>query len=183
MKKIGFLLMSCCITAASFAQNVNIKFNGSNKNKNYELVLDGTSYYSNNVSASNQNMVTLNNLQPGSHNLAIYRTDNSGTRRRNNNAVYTKDFVLRSSYDMNITVNGNGQIAFSESRIRNRNGNVYNNGTVNTGMAISTYDYNQLLQNVSNASSASNRYSLVYNAFNTAAYTYTSAQTRQLLSL
>jgi hypothetical protein len=189
MRSIFLLLLSCCITAAVSAQNVTIKFNGANKNRNYEVVLDGTSYYSanpNGTSTTTNNSVVLNNLQPGTHNLKVYRLKNSGTRRANSSAVYTKDFVLRSDYDMNINVNGNGQIAFAESRIRNRNrnGNVYNNGTQgSTGVAISTYDYNQLLQNVSGTTSASNRYNAVYNALSTGNYTYTSAQVRQLLSL
>ena len=54
MKKLFTLLLSSVVVASAIAQTVTITFNGNNKNRNYELILDDVSYFSN----SSTNVIT-----------------------------------------------------------------------------------------------------------------------------
>jgi hypothetical protein len=192
MKKILIVLLSGILTLSVTAQTINITFNGTNANRNYQVLLDGTSYYSNSVVDPNANVnvrkeVTLSNQQVGSHTIAVYRlrnnsgTYNNGTNTNTNGrAIYTKTFQLRQGYDMNIAINGNGQVTFSERRIRNRGNRGYNQQTV-TPMADVTF--NQLLQNVRSRWTQSSKITAERDAFNNTANYFSSEQVRQLLQL
>src|SRR5689334_7207133 len=105
MKKLLIVMISGILTLAVTAQTITIKFNGTNRARNYQVLLDGTSYYSNsstdpnNTNTSVNKEVTLTNQQLGSHTLEIYRIRNNNTVNNNGsnttpygNTVYTNTF-------------------------------------------------------------------------------------------
>jgi hypothetical protein len=183
MRTIGIIVLGSCMAVSAAAQSVTINFNGDNKTRTYEVVVDGTSYYSNSTTATTngtQRSIVLNNLQPGTHNLKLYRmrtTTTSTTPIRSGSAMYTKDFILRSEYNMDINVNGNGQIAFAESKVRNRG-----TGRNRTVTAMTTTDFNTLLQTVNSRSYQSSKLTTVRAALTTSTNYFTTDQVRQLLS-
>src|SRR5688572_23162944 len=110
MKNILTLLISGFLTLSLSAQTITLTFNGTNKNRNYQVLLDGTSYYSNSVTnpnSTNTNVrkeITLSNQQLGSHTIAVYRLRTTGTYSNgtntptSGNAIYTNTFQLRQGY-------------------------------------------------------------------------------------
>jgi hypothetical protein len=47
MKHFLTALIGAIISLSATAQTITLTFNGTNQNRNYQVVLDGTSYYSN----------------------------------------------------------------------------------------------------------------------------------------
>ncbi len=172
---------------------------GNNRNRNYQVVLDGNSYYSNGLTNVNSNTndangntnvasdIILTNQQIGAHTIEIYRVrnnngnNNNGTNiSTNGNSIYSNTFQLRQGYDMNIIVNGNGQVSFTEKRTRNRGNRNYNQQIVN---AMSEDSFNQILQTVRGKWLQSYRITEERDAFvNTTNY-FTTDQVKQLLLL
>lgn len=186
MKTLITLLLSF-LSLSLLAQNVNVTFAGANKNRNYQVVIDGASYYSANSVSTNTNtrkVINVPNLGVGSHTLAVYRmgnNDNISTDGSTNNpvagkAVYTKTFQLREGYDMNITVRPNGLVSFTEKASQNEY-------SAQSGTSMSATAFNQLLINVRNKRYQSEKINMVRSAFNTSANYFTTSQVRQLLSL
>ena len=193
MKRFLIVLLSGILTLSVTAQTITITFNGTNANRNYQVLLDGTSYYSNSVTDPNSTNVNvrkeveLTNQQVGSHTIAVYRLrNNSGTYSNGTNtnttgrAVYTNTFQLRQGYDMNIAINGNGQVTFRETRIRNR-GNRGNRGNQQMVTPMADVTFNQLLQNIRSRWTQSSKITGERDAFNNTANYFTSEQVRQLL--
>jgi hypothetical protein len=193
MKKFLLLMISGIITLASIAQTLTLTFNGTNRNRNYQVVIDGASYYSNtatdptNTNASVKKDITLSNQSVGSHTIEVYRVrnnnaNNTGTTSNiNGNAIYTNTFQLRQGYDMNVAISGNGQVTFSEKRVRTR-GN--NRGYGQQSIAPMTDEsFNQLAQTVRNKWGQAGKITLEQSAFNNSANYFTTAQVRQLLLL
>lgn len=188
MKKILIVLLSGILTLSVTAQTITVKFNGTNNTRNYQVLLDGTSYYSNSAIDANSNAsvkkeITLTNQQLGSHTIEVYRLRNTGTYTNGTNtpttgrAIYSNTFQLRQGYDMNISINGNGQVTFQEQRIRSRGGR----GTQVTPMADVTF--NQLLQSVRSRYSQASKFALERDAFLKTTNYFTTSQVRQLLLL
>lgn len=184
MKTIIMLLLNIATIAVS-AQNVTVTFQGANRNRNYQVVVDGVSYYSaNNISTNGRSVVTIPNLNIGSHNLEVYRlsnnsnvyTDGSTNSTVNGREVYSKTFQLRQGYDMNITVRNNGAVSFTEKRSQNQS-------TVVNGTPMSSTAFNQLLINVRNKRYQSDKIAAIRSAFNTSENYFTTSQVRQLLLL
>lgn len=193
MKKFLMIMLSGFLTLSLTAQTLTITFNGTNRNRNYQVVLDGTSYYSNtsidpnstNTSVSKD--ITLTNQQLGAHTIAIYRQRNNSNYNNGTNtptygnAVYSNTFQLRQGYDMSITINGNGQVVFAENRIRNNRGNRGNNQQ--NVQAMSAESFNQVLQSVRSKWLQSAKITTERDVFvNTENY-FTTGQVRQLLLL
>src|SRR5215203_2663321 len=114
MKTISILLCSTIISLSIVAQTVTISFVGTNKNRNYQVVLDGTSYYSDNKGSAVQKSISLSNMPLGSHKIEVYRAgtyndvSKIGSSEPTGSAIYSNTFQLRDGYDMNIQVRGNG---------------------------------------------------------------------------
>lgn len=191
MKNIIALLISGFLTLSLSAQTITLTFNGTNKNRNYQVLLDGTSYYSNSVTdpnSTNTNVrkeITLTNQQLGSHTIAVYRLRNTGTYSNGTNtptsgtAIYTNTFQLRTGYDMHISINGNGQVTFREQRIRNKP-NRGNQVTINP---MTDASFNQLLSSVRGRFSQSSKFNVAREAFvNTSNY-FSTNQVKQILLL
>lgn len=191
MKRFFIVLLSGFLTLSATAQTITITFNGTNSNRNYQVVLDGTSYYSNSVTdpnSTNTNVkkeITLTNQQLGSHTIDIYRLRNTGTYTNGTNttpngrSVYSNTFQLRTGYDMDIKINPAGGVTFSEKRIRTQ-GRRGNNQVI---PPMTDASFNQLLQSVRARYTQSSKITLEKSAFvNTANY-FTTDQVRQLLLL
>ncbi|MBA3673393.1 MAG: DUF4476 domain-containing protein, partial [Chitinophagaceae bacterium] len=174
------------------AQTITLTFNGANTNINYQVLLDGKSYYSNSSTyprtTNVRKEVALTNQRLGNHKIVVYRLrSNSGTYRNGintrtyGNAIYSKTFVLREGYDMNIRVNGNGRVSFSESDIENLSDQ--GNNEQNNIMAMSDVRFDQLLQSVRSKYLQSSKVTVERNAFLTRSNYFTTEQVSQLLSL
>ncbi len=153
MKTLSMSLLSVLFAAVSFAQynqsqNVNLIFN-TNGNRTYQVMIDGTSYYSNSTSTNNTNYnnvgvnsnatysgntITISNLQTGQHTLQVYRIrnnnndngyNNNNTYNNNNNSrsVYSSTFTLRPNFGMDITIGNNGAVSMSEKQMNNNRRN------------------------------------------------------------
>jgi hypothetical protein len=184
MKTLIMLLLSIT-TIAVAAQNVTVTFQGANRNRNYQVIVDDISYYSaNNVSTNGRSVVSIPNLGAGSHNLKVYRLNNNAginadgttTNTINGTEVYSKTFQLRQGYDMNITVRNNGAVSFTEKRSQNQS-------TVVGTTPMSSTAFNQLLINVRNKRYQSDKIAAIRSAFNTNGNYFTTSQVRQLLLL
>jgi len=183
MKTFITLLISI-VTLSVSAQNVNITFQGANKNRNYQVVVDGASYYSaNSVSSNGRSVVSIPNLGVGSHSLEVYRvnsnnvyTDGSTNNTAQGTEVYSKTFQLRQGYDMNISVRANGAVSFTEKKSQYQS-------TAQNAVPMSSTAFNQLLTNVRNKRYQSDKITLITNTFNTAGNYFTTSQVRQLLLL
>ncbi len=191
MKKILMAVLSGFLAISATAQTITLTFNGANKNINYQVLLDGKSYYSNSSTYPTNvtKEVALTNQRFGNHKIMVYRLrSNSGTYRNEintrpyGNAIYTKTFELREGYDMNITVNGNGRVSFSESDIENLS-DQGNNEQNNNIMAMSDVRFEQLLQSVRSKYLQSSKVTVERNAFLTPSNYFTTEQVSQLLSL
>lgn len=176
MKPLSIFIISCLTAASAFAQSniiVTVTLNG---NVNKEVLIDGNPYYPtnySNTSSNNQNMITVNNLAAGQHTLQVVRSNNN---RRN--VGTERVFNLRSGYDLDIVVNGNGTVQLTEKRIR---GNRPTNP--NTGTAMNNYNFNILVRDVTNITTNLGRVSAVNTAFlNTGNY-FTTSQVSQLIRL
>ena len=203
MKRLLMILLSGFLTISLTAQTLTIKFNTANttsnnygnRNRNYQVVLDGTSYYSSSSTNVNTNDVNGNTNvandivladQPlGSHTIAVYRMrssngNNNGSNITNGGEIYSNTFQLRQGYDMDITVNANGQVTFAERRVRNRGNRNYNQQNM---AAMTDATFNVLLQNVRAKWIQSSKITAERDAFiNTSNY-FSTDQVRQLLLL
>src|SRR5829696_3493871 len=177
MKTIITSLISILSLTLS-AQTLTVTFQGAaNKNKSYQVVVDGVSYYSaNSVSSNGRQVTTINNLSVGSHNLEVYTTNNrtagysdGSTAQPTTSPVYTKTFQLRQDYDMNITVRGNGQVSFTEKRSPKTL-------TTGNGTPMTSTAFNQLVQNIKARRYQSDKISLTRTALSSAANYFTTTQ-------
>lgn len=177
MKSITILIACIFYSLSMLAQNITVQFRGINKNRNYMVVLDWDSYYSNTgkFKPGNdiQKSITVNDADTGLHTLEIYRSGNSASKNAGNNSgnpILKNTFRVREGYDMIIDVMGNGRATFTEKR-SNENGDAYQN------------NYNQLLSTVSSYVGQFDRINALRNAFNNPNNYFTSAQVKQLLAL
>jgi hypothetical protein len=107
MKKIFTLLTGLFITLAVFAANrpmVTVK-----ANKNYEIVIDGKSYFSN-----HGNMINIGNLVAGRHTVRVFEINRS-LFRSTRKLVSSAGFRLKNK-DVAITVDRFGQLRIIESK-------------------------------------------------------------------
>ncbi len=185
MKTLLLLLINF-LSLSLLAQNVTLTFAGANKNRDYQVVIDGASYYSANSVSTNSNrakVINVPNLSLGSHELAVYRMGNNnniytdGTTKNSvqGQSVYNKTFELRQGYDMNITVRANGVVSFSEKPVEAQYSQA--------GTAMNATAFNQLLTNVRNKSYQSDKINMIRSAFTNAANSFSTSQVRQLLLL
>lgn len=167
-----FITAFCTMISLGLAaQTVTLSFPGAAKNaKTYQVVIDGTSYSSAGSTANGRTAATtINTLSEGAHSLEVYAVNRNG--RNTGTPAYAKTFQLRSGYDMNIAVRGNGQVSFTEKRSQ---------GVTTTGTGAGSTAYTQLEQNVGSKRYQSDRINLLRSAFTTGSFT--SAQVRQLLT-
>jgi hypothetical protein len=185
--KILTTFLASLLSLGLLAQNVTISFAGANanNNRNYQVVIDGTSYYANNSTADNgRRSLTVPGLALGNHELEVYIVGNNNSTYNNGNnsqpsgdPVYSKTFQLRANYDMNINIRGNGTVSFSEKKATT--GQQYGLGYT----PMSNASFNQLLQSVNTKRYQSQRIAAVNTAFTNSGNHFTSSQVKQLLTL
>lgn len=184
MKTLLMLLISF-LSLSLAAQNIEITFAATNPNKNYQVVIDGASYYSaNGINDNGRKVINIPNLTAGSHTLEVYSMGNNNNIYTNGSTnspiegeeVYSKTFQLRQGYDMDIAVRPNGLVSFTEKRAEVQN-------TSTSGLAMSTANFNRLLQSIRIKRYQSEKITMIKKAFTTTANKFTSSQVRQLLLL
>ena len=181
MKTILNTLIICFLAVAGIAQTtgtVNIIFRGITKTTdNYEVRIDDKRYFSNtNMNNAPTYKVSVDNILTGTRSLKLYRLKSksvSANANSQNTLVYSNSFVLRDGYDMNITIQANGAVQFSEVM-----SDV--NMPVSTG-AMGTTAFNTLKQNIQSQASQAARAEKIRDAFWNTNDRFTSAQVRQLL--
>lgn len=110
MKKIFTLMAGFFLTLAVFAANrptVTVK-----ASKNYEIVIDGKSYYSN-----HGNAIHISNLKNGKHTVKVFEV-NQTLFRTSRKLVSSSTFRLTNK-DVAITVDRIGKLKIVESKFGN----------------------------------------------------------------
>lgn len=173
----------CFLAVAGIAQStstVNIIFRGITKTtNNFEVRIDDKRYFSNTSPYNAPNYkIAIDNILTGTRALKLYRLRSnnvSANANSQNTLVYSKNFILREGYDMNITVRANGAVQFSEtlSEVTQQ---------VSTG-PMSRDAFNTLKQSVNSQWSQALKAEKIRDAFVNTNNRFTSAQVRQLLVL
>jgi hypothetical protein len=107
MKKIFTLVAASLLTLATFAadRRPTVTVEG---NRNYEIVIDGKSYFSN----TNRD-ISISNLREGRHTIAVYKITNTGLFRKSKKMVSASAFTVRNK-DISIAVDYFGKIRVTE---------------------------------------------------------------------
>jgi hypothetical protein len=118
MKKIfTFVVASLLTTATVFAadRKPEVRLSAA---KNYEIVIDGRSYLSNNRST-----MDITSLRNGQHRIQVFETSR-GFYKKSKHLVSSSAFQLRGN-DIAISVDFRGQIRISEDRFGRGNDRKY----------------------------------------------------------
>ena len=177
MKQLLAGLLATVLALPLWGQTVTLQFEGTSKTRNYQVVIDETTYRSADaVVSGKKKMMTMNNLTPGSHTLAVYPADESVT---SGNLLYSNTFQLREGYDLDIVVKADGVVSFTEKRNTHT---AVSSGSYNAEAAMSSTDFNRLAQSVRNKLLQSARTNTVRTAFTTTSNRFTTDQIAKLLS-
>jgi len=174
MKKLLFFLVGAFIYTTTSAQTITLRFPGASNNsandRDYIVDLDGRKYYSTSTESTNNGMrqAVINDLAAGSHQIAVY--DNSS-----NEELYSKTFQLRTGYDMVIMIRRNGQVSFTEKKMKQAG----NQSASQTSMTES--QFNSLLSLIKSKWSQSSRISAIKTAINNKTYYFTTEQVGDML--
>lgn len=173
MKKLLFFLVGAFIYTTISAQTITVRFpgttNNNSNNVDYIVDLDGRKYYSTNSDAVNGiRQFVINDLGIGSHQIAVY--DNSS-----NEELYSKTFQLRTGYDMVIAIRRNGEVGFTEKKMK---ANAQTSQT-----ALTETQFNSLLSTIKAKWSQSSRVSAIKTAINNKSYYFTTEQVGNILQV
>jgi hypothetical protein len=175
MKTLLITLLSCFIGLTVLAQTtptVTIKVNGT---RNKEVRVDGQVYAvtaeTNSVNTPNTPIV-IPQLALGQHTLQVTRTSYNSTRTSTGSTI---TFNLRANYDLTITINSNGSVSQTETRMKRKTNVVYNR------TPMSDADYTVLLKRVQSHWTTSGRTTELNKIFASTTNYYTTAQARQLI--
>jgi hypothetical protein len=165
MKNI-FTLLLATVSVSAFAYDGGKLTITLPSSKNVQVYVDGRVCQEN-----NNNVVVLNNIQPGNHSITIYKSKRNGygTNERDNrkdkrydqrDVLYSSNVYVRSSYHVDVMVNRFGKALVDEKVINNKydddDDNWYDNGYGNGGYnndynrAMSDHEFNQVLQKIRN---------------------------------
>lgn len=174
MKALTIFIISSLATLSVLAQTstLTIEVNG---NRNKEVLVDGTSYGIVNTmeaTSTSKNTFSVTDLEPGQHSLTLIRTNRSNTISRE--TLFTIN--LRQGYNLLVTINGNGTIQQTETRIRSSAANQYRT-------PMTTGDFNTLLQSVKSEWRQSSRLAKLEDAFEDMTVYITTNQAMQLIQL
>lgn len=189
MKNFFTLLVASILTTSAFAYNEG-KLTVTFAAKSYvQVMIDGRSYQ------ANDNAIVLNDVQPGSHRIQIYkakRNGNSNGRNRSdrNELLYSTTVQVKPNYHVDVMVNRFGKALIDERSLRSNgrwedddwnggtNGSDYGN-TYNQAMSESAF--NQFVQLVKSQWFNSAKLNAAKDGFNR--NYFTTAQVRQVLQL
>lgn len=178
MKPLFLCLLASAIASLLQAQTVTLQFAGITKNRQYEVVVDSASYFTADAVGNGKNkMLTMNNLSLGWHELTLYAA--GATTKSQDNALYSKSFQLRKGYDLDIVVNANGEVSFTEKQ---NTQSAVSTGTYNAAMAMSSTDFDHLAQSVRSKLMQSARIATLRTAFTVPDQFFSTDQISQLLA-
>src|SRR5687767_10007926 len=115
MKTIFTLLFATIFSASAFAYGggkLTITFTAKS---NVQVVIDGRTYQ------QNDNMIVLNEIDPGNHRIQIYkakRNGNSRNRNDRNELLYSTTVQVKPNYHVDIMVNRFGKALIDERSLR-----------------------------------------------------------------
>jgi hypothetical protein len=159
MKNIFTLLLAIFFTATAFAYDGGKLTITVASAKNVQVYVDGRLYQ------EKDNSYVLNNLQPGNHNIKVYKRRNNDNNGRNNgrrdnrndqrDLLYNSNVYVRNSYHVDVMINRFGKALVDERQINGRydDDDWYDNGNDDNDryhQAMSDRDFNQLLQKIRN---------------------------------
>ena len=163
MKKFFIIIVSIFFAASAYSQSLRVSFNG---NKNFQLVVDGTAYSSNNYP---NNDVVVNNLS-GRHNVSVYRINKNGKSKR----LYSSIINLSTSQEVHLTVNNSGSIDREETS---------SSAAYGYRSPMNDANFNEVYRNVNNQWGQSAKLSTARDVFNTGSYYFSTDQARQVVEL
>jgi hypothetical protein len=170
MKTIFLFLVSCITTISMLAQSVSTVTINVRGNNNEAIVIDNTEYVVYNDYTTNTNTpIVVSNLQAGQHTLQIKRADEANPS--------STIFTIRTGYDLQIIIAGNGSVQLKETKWKAGNNNGQNM------VAMTVADFNNLYNSIRNQSRSANRMTMVSDAFANTNYFFTTAQAKQLIQL
>ena len=184
-KSIFSILLCCFFAISAFAQttqSINVIFNGINKNtKSYQVIVDGVIYSWNkkyNNANGNQNTLTIENIETGSHLVKIYNLKSVPKKAPKKIFVLSQKVKLREGYDLNIKINPGGPIQIGETAT-----SVSVPVQSNIKTPVTDAQFNTLMQTVRNKWSQALKGETESEAFNNPNNYFRTSQIRQLLTL
>jgi len=135
MKKIFTLMLASLFSVALFAadRRPSVTIQSS---RNYEIVIDGKSYFSN-----INGFMNLGNMRDGRHTITVYKVKDQGLFRKSRKMVSASAFTVRHN-DIKILVDFFGKIQVTESRSRNDRGGWDQNGRYDNDHDMERQDRN-----------------------------------------
>ena len=176
VKTLLILLLGGFLSFSVRAQILTLRFENTT-NRNYEVKVDGKSYYSSNLSteAGKQKILTLNGLQPGTHTLDVFTIDNDVNNTNAATSIYSNTFQLRTGYDMLIAIRRNEQVTFTERRSTNT--------ATSSQTPMSEVEFDKLHKSVNSKWSQAARLTAAKTAVTSRGNYFTTEQIGQLISL
>ena len=181
MKTLLLLFSGSLFFVSVLGQNVILRFE-TVSNKNYEVKIDGRSYYSNTLTAENndnrQKSITLTEFERGTHSIDVYSAEETQVESNNNtgSVIYSNKFQLRDGYDMVIAIRRNDQITFTEKLTSNKRGSQ-------TQEAMSETEFDKSLASIKAKWSQSARLTSAKATVNSNANYFNTEQVGQLITL
>jgi Ca2+-binding EF-hand superfamily protein len=158
------------MAVSAIAQTVSTVTINVRGNNNEAIIIDGKEYVVTSDYTTNTNSpIVVSNLQAGQHTLAI--------RRSNEINPSSTVFTIRTGYDLQITIAGNGSVQSRETKWRSDN----NNAQYTTPM--SDADFTNLYNSVRRQWRSSSKTKLLSDAFASTSNYFTTAQASQLIQL
>ncbi len=168
MKKLFFVLASFFIAGIVFSQTQSTVTINTTGNRNKQLLVDNRSYTITNTNATEEQAIIISDITAGQHSLDVIRTNQYNSR------VSTKTyFTVREGYDLTITINSNGAVSTSETRITR----------ANAGKPITTAAFNKLYTQTKAKTSSSARATFLGTEFAKTNRKFTASQASQLIQL
>ena len=180
MKTLLLIFSGSLLFVSVLGQKVTLRFE-TMSNKNYEVKIDGRSYYSSTLAAetsnSRQKSTTLTDLSPGSHIIDVYSFDATQVESNNTgSSIYSNTFQLRDGYDMVIAIRRNDEITFTEKLTSNKVGS-------SAQESMSETEFDKLLASIKAKWSQSARLTSAKAGVNSKTNYFTTEQVGQLISL
>jgi len=183
VKKLVILLASLFLYVTVLSQTVTIRLEGTANNSNsanmrdYIIDVDGRQYYSSDASITGSagiKQIVITDLARGTHKITVYEANSNNSA---GDLVYSNNFQLRAGYDMIVSIRRNGNVAFTEKKIKETTGNT----SASTPMTDANFD--KLVQSVKSKWSQSSRISAIKTAFANKSYYFSTNQVGELLLL
>jgi len=170
MKTIIIFLASSLMTISALAQTVSTLTVNVKGNNTDLIIIDGKEYaVTDDFNSNARAPIVVSNLQAGQHTLQIRHNDQLN--------LAATVFTIRTGFDMNITIAGNGSVQLRESKWRS------DDNTTQYMVPMTDADFTNLYNTVRNRWGAANRMRLISAEFANTSNYFTTAQAKQLIEL